>query len=185
MKINTRILILIKTLVLPIVFITACVEFEQVSPIPEIKYQDFELLDGFDTLGNPVKFAILEFNFIDGDADFGVYPEIASDTLKPDLEKFNLIMTIYDKIDGKYKLKTIWNKNTNNLDTLTLKQTIKYDPKLDRVGQNQTIKGNITAIVPLEKWQVLTDTFRIEFYIRDRALNKSNVEYSDDSFIEQ
>lgn len=184
MKTKQKIKILLQTLVLPAVFILSCVEFEPISPIPEVQYQDFELKDGFDTLGNPVKFALLEFNFIDGDADFGVYPEISTDTSYPDSIRFNLILNFYDKIDGIYKHKTFWNDTANRFDTLVLKLAILHDTKMDRVGQNKTVKGKITSNTQFTQWGELNDTFRIEFFIRDRALNKSNLDYSDDYIVE-
>lgn len=49
----------------------SCVEIEPVSPIPEITFKS--LTQGIDTSMNQVV-GILKFDFIDGDADIGIYP---------------------------------------------------------------------------------------------------------------
>lgn len=164
----------------------SCVEFEPVSVIPEISYINFEVIDAYDTLLNqPVKVGKLEFNFIDGDADFGVYYDIHTDTTLPDSFKFGLFIDYYEKIDGVYSIRyfTQLNKKTNELDTIPWHQWIAYNQKLDRAGQNKTVKGIIRSDIQIASAQNLIDTFRLEFYVRDRALNKSNVEYTDDYLI--
>lgn len=186
MRTKQKIKLLLQTLALSVVLIVSCVEFEPVSPIPEIKYVDFDFKEGIDTaLGNIVRFALLEFEFIDGDADFGIYQEVWEDPNETDSARFNLFMTVYDKIDGIYTPKLFWNDSTNKFDTLTLKQGILHDYRMDRVGQNKTVKGKITSNTQFTKWDELQDTFRIEFYILDRAQNKSNTEYTDDYFVDQ
>jgi hypothetical protein len=60
-----------------------------------------------------------------------------------------------------------------------LKYIIRYNEKLNRVGQNKTIKGEIKIniqyfIIPAQ------DTLRYEFYILDRAGNRSNTAYTSD-----
>ncbi len=57
--------------------------------------------------------------------------------------------------------------------TDTLKYQIRYNEKLDREGKNKTIKGEISLMI----YYFITpvhDTIRYDFYILDRAGNKSN-----------
>ena len=75
--------------------------------------------------------------------------------------------------------------DSNRFDTIPMHQWIRYDQKLDRVGQNKTVKGIIRSDIQIASHQDLKDTFRLEFYIRDRALNKSNIEYTIDYFIDE
>ena len=178
----------VMTILFIIATISACVKFEQVSPIPEISYIDFNVVDGYDTLlEQEVKIGQLEFNFVDGDADFGVYYEVHSDSSLPDSFKYGLFINFYDKIEGVYtqRLFTQLNRETNTFDTIPLHQFVAYNEKLNRVGQNKTVKGIIRSSIQIASPEDIKDTFRLEFYIRDRALNKSNIEYTDDYFIEQ
>jgi hypothetical protein len=53
------------------------------------------------------------------------------------------------------------------------------DTPLDRVGQNKTVKG----FIRIEMYFFVIpeyDTIRYDFYIVDRALNKSNIESTSD-----
>jgi len=171
----------ISSLLLASLFFISCVEFEQVSPIPEIKYVEFDMISGIDSvLGNEVKFAQIKFNFVDGDADFGVYRDVNLNTQLPDSIRYNLFLTLYDKVDGLYTPNQIWIDSTSSFEDFTLNYPIFHDSKLDRVGQNKTVKGVITSNTQITSWDHIADTFRIEFYVRDRALNKSNVEHTID-----
>lgn len=151
----------------------ACIETEPVSPVPEVTFTSIELVNIIDSsLGNPnLKGAILIFEFIDGDADFGVYEGVAADTTLPDSIRYNLFLSPFYKFDGTYFL---IEPDTNNPPPY---YSIFYNQKLDRVGQNKTVKGNITlTIVDLP----LYDTIKYDFHIRDRAGNKSNIESTAD-----
>lgn len=181
-KINS----LVKAFIALTILISSCIETEPVSVIPEISYISFDVVDAYDTLlEQPVKVGQLEFNFMDGDADFGVYYEVHTNPELPDSFKYGLFVDYFDKIDGTYikRYFTQWNVDSNRFDTLQLHQWIQYNQKLDRVGQNKTVKGIIRSDIQIASAENLKDTFRLEFYIRDRALNKSNVEHTIDYLI--
>ena len=151
----------------------ACIETEPVSPVPDVTFKSLELVNLIDTsLGNPdLKGAVLMFDFIDGDADFGVYESIAQDTNLPDSIRYNLFLSPYYKYDGIYYQVE---QDTNNPPPF---YSIFYNSKLDRVGQNKTVKGTITlTIIDIPPF----DTIRYDFYIRDRAGNNSNIESTSD-----
>ena len=150
-----------------------CIETEPVSPIPEITFTSIELVTIVDSsLGNPnLKGAVLEFDFIDGDADFGVYEGIAADTSLPDSIRYNLFLSPYYKMNGAYYF---IESDTNNPPPY---YSIFYNQKLDRVGQNRTVKGTITVtIIDIP----LYDTIKYDFFIRDRAGHNSNTESTTD-----
>lgn len=186
MKLSAKIKILVKLVVFILILLTSCVEFEPVSPIPQIEHVKTEILSD-SSLGNLIKVIKFEFSFIDGDADVGVYFEVHNNPNFPDSVRYGLFIDIFDKIDGDYQKRylTQFNDTTETFDTITLHKPLYYDSKLDRVGQNKTVKGIIRADIPIAKPSELQDTFRLEFFIRDRALNKSNLETTPDLFIEQ
>jgi hypothetical protein len=63
---------LIFSFILITIIVTACIETEPVSPVPEVAFESYDLLEAVDTLGNPLIIGKLEFSFVDGDADFGM-----------------------------------------------------------------------------------------------------------------
>jgi hypothetical protein len=163
----------------------ACVEFEPVSPVPSIEYKDLTFDIVYDTvLKTYLMKGLIEFNFIDGDADLGVYDEVHSDTLLPDSVKFGLFIDLYEKVNGDYFKRYIVQpiSDTPFIDTFLLHVLLPYDQKMDRVGQNKTIQGVIRAGIDFTQPADYKayDTMRLEFFIRDRALNKSNVEHTRD-----
>jgi len=153
-------------------FIIGCVETEPVSTIPEITFKNFELFVAYDTFQErDMLFGKLKFDFIDGNADIGLYYQ--EDTISWNENNYNVYLKPYEKVDSQYfKIPD---------DSLNLPPyfIIAHNDKLDRVGQNKTIKGSITINI---EYFILPpyDTIRYEFFIRDRDGNKSNVEVSSD-----
>ncbi len=166
-----RTVLIVGSIILCIDF--ACIETEPVSPVPEVTFKSIELVNIVDTsLDNPnLKGAILKFEFIDGDANFGVYESVASDTSLPDSLRYNLFLDPFYKVDGSYFRVEF---DTNYPPPY---YSIFYNQKLNRVGQNKTVKGTITLTITDIP---LYDTIKYDFYIRDRAGNNSNVESTTD-----
>lgn len=161
-----------------------CVEFDPVSPIPEIEYKDLTFGIGLDSLGNRQLQALVEFSFIDGDADLGVYDEVHSDTLLPDSVRYGIFIDMFEKVNDDYRKIHLIRlirpaQGVPYIDTFQLHTLLPYDEKMDRVGQNKAIQGIIRSGIVFYQ-PADYDTMRLEFYIRDRALNKSNVEYTRD-----
>lgn len=153
-----------------ILLLAACLKTEPVSPIPEISYQSMEIFYYYDSLlEQNLLVGELVFDFIDGDADLGIYAS-EMDTITWNEGNYNIFLIPYEKVDSLFFPVL--------QDTLNPPPwyTIQHDVKLDRVGQNQTIKGNISLIITdLPK----LDSMRYDFYIRDRAGNESNIESTD------
>jgi hypothetical protein len=147
-----------------IMFFAACEPLEKVSEVPEIQFKSFSLVE-IDTLDITIKAGELVFDFIDGNADFGIIQGRSGD------DTLNLFLLPYQKVDGAY----------DSIDAATYGRSyaILNDEHLVRVGQNKTIKGEI-------KLQIFYfidppfDTIRYDFYVLDRAGNKSNVENTTD-----
>jgi hypothetical protein len=154
----------------------ACVKTEPVSPVPEITFKSFELVDAIDTsLQNKYKMGILEFSFIDGDADIGMY-EVPNPDDAFDENNYNLFLIPYEKRDSTYYKIKIDTTDTTHPPPY---YTIMHDTKLDRAGQNKTIKGTIIVNIPYFTLPEY-DTMRYDFYIVDRVRNKSNIESTTD-----
>jgi hypothetical protein len=163
-------------------FFWGCPEIEQVSPIPEVNFQSLKFEEVYDTILDQVlTMGILEFDFIDGDADLGVYDEINNNISLPDSVRYGIFINFYEKIEGNY-IERFFVEEIDSfpyLDTLTFNQLFPYDEKLDRVGQNKIIKGIVRSGIVFPT-SLPFDTMRLEFYIRDRAIHKSNIEYTSD-----
>jgi hypothetical protein len=150
----------------------ACVETEPVSPIPGIGFESYELGHAYDSLLDQYRLVgRLEFSFIDGDADFGI--ETNFDTLADDLYNYNVFISAFQKIDTNY-IPVEFDTTYPPLNYRILRAT-----PLDRVGQNKTVKGFIRIDMPFAVIPEY-DTLRFDFYITDRAFNKSNVESTSD-----
>jgi hypothetical protein len=140
----------------------SCQKIESISEIPYIEFKSFDLKDTIDILGNEVKIGELVFKFEDGDGNIGVGQ---ADSLYPDTTNYNLFFTLFEKIDGQFQL----------VDEDDLETSLNYRiPYIENVGQNKTLKGEIK--VDFYYLLMLYDTIKYEFYILDRADNKSNVE---------
>ncbi len=158
------------SLLVTVMLSIACEPPEKISPVPEISFKSFTLADYIDSLGNNSKLGTLKFDFIDGDADIGSFladTETTEESLK---DKYNVFLIPFEKLPGGYY---------DSVEAEPLKYIIRYNEKLSRVGQNKTIKGEIKIsiqyfIIPVQ------DTLRYEFYILDRARNKSNTAYTSD-----
>jgi hypothetical protein len=119
-----------------------------------------------------MKTATLIFSFIDGNGDLGVRNIYSTDTL-------SRIYVIWQqkKDDGSYE-----DYEFNNGEVVQTLE-ISYDKdKMDRdEAHNKILKGTIET-----KWNAPSglsagmDTVRLEYYIMDRALNRSNTEYTPD-----
>jgi hypothetical protein len=135
---------------------------------PQIDFLQFVLTDTVDdpSLGNKVKNCKLRFDLIDGDGDIGLNPE---DTIGVDID------TVYRNnfLSVLYQVK--------NSDTLTVDSLNGYNfriPDIQPVGQNKTIQAVVEIDMQFNYYKdtLLYDSVIFEFFIIDRALNKSNIE---------
>jgi hypothetical protein len=149
----------------------ACEKPEPVSPIPNVSFNSLEVFVGYDTsLNQYLVVGQLDFDFIDGDADFGIYPEYV-DTVSWNEDNYNVFLIPYQKVDTSYIAIELDHSKPPPY------YTIWHNTKLDRLGQNKTVKGTITIkIFPLPDY----DTIRYDFYITDRAGHHSNTESTTD-----
>lgn len=134
----------------------SCEETESYSEIPEIAFTKYRVYDTSYSSGFNQRNVAIYFTFVDGDGDIG-------DTTQG---RNNLIFSRFEQRNGEFI----------NVDTLladTIQFRIPFDQVMLREGQNKTIKGSVK--VDLSELIINYDTIKYEFYIKDRAGNKSNV----------
>ncbi len=109
------------------------------------------------------KKGILEFSFTDGDGDIGLN---SWDTVYP--YDFNLFITYFEKQNGEFKeVPIIVNGDTTIQDARI--------PILNTSGEGKSLKGKIEIELFINNPRSNFDTIRYDAYIKDRALNESNV----------
>lgn len=146
--------------VITAVFLNACVEKEQYPLKPVIKYVGF-LTDttklGYDSLGYVL------ISFTDGDGDIGLD---STDTSEPYL--YNYYFTFKQMKNGVLQAVELPDTNINFNSRI---------PYLTPTGNNKNISGEIMRTLELYlAWPFLSsDTIGFEVFIKDRALNISNV----------
>jgi len=152
---------------------TGCPEIQTLPDTPRIEFDSFTLSEKTDDLGNKILLGELVFNFEDGDGDIGM---AAVDSIAPDdSSQYNLFLTMYKKINMQY-IKV----GKDELGEPLFYRIPYIEP---REGQNKTLQGNIK--IDFEYLTINYDTIRYEFYMYDRARNKSNTETTTDiSFTE-
>jgi hypothetical protein len=133
----------------------------QLPAVPHIEFTNFTIFDTTDILGNKSKGGRLRFHFEDGDGDLGL--NAPSDSM---MDSTNLFFTLRRK-KGGVMLPTP--------DNDPLKPSSYRIPFMERLGQNKILKGTI-SVTFLYLFYSPADTIRYVFYIKDRALNVSNVD---------
>ena len=158
-----------------VIAMAGCIKTEPVSSVPEITFKSLTLFEKYDSsLDTKIFTAELIFSFIDGDADIAIPYSPALDTILPDSARFNIFLYPFEKVDNYYvpiipdtslHLPPPFYRITNN-------------DKFTRTGQNKTLKGEIT--IDMVDLPIGYDTIRYEFYMKDAAGHKSNVEVTSD-----
>jgi hypothetical protein len=138
----------------------SCKKVEQLPAAPHIEFTSFTIFDTTDILGNNSKGGRLKFQFEDGDGDLGL--NVPTDTLA---DSTNLFFTLFRKEGGVMVAAP---------DNDPLKPSSYRIPYMERLGQNKILKGTI-SVTFLYLFYSPSDTIRYDFYIKDRALNESNV----------
>ena len=151
----------------------SCNPIQSYSDIPEIHFKSLVFEDRMNTLGDPIKNTpVLTFSFIDGDGDLGVRPI--------DMQSGDRVSRIYYTWYQKLPDRTYVQHQFPDT-TFTQSSEIPYEEVMNKDNaQNKTLKGSIEIVLSMPINTQGVDTMRIEFFIVDRARNKSNVEYTPD-----
>jgi len=153
----------------------SCEPIQSVSEIPEIHFKQLIFEDRTDDLDETFKTAVLIFSFIDGDGDIGVRPQD-----KPIDRVSKIHYTWYAKLsDNTYEAYKFPN------DSISISTNITYGSVMDKSeAQNKVLKGSIKIELSTPEKPKGIDMMRVEFYIVDRARNKSNVDQTPDFSIQ-
>jgi hypothetical protein len=140
--------------------LSGCVKEENYPNEPQIKFVSYtNVFEG----GQYAVKGILEISFTDGDGDIGLNPGedyYPYDTGGP--YYYNYVITYFEKQNGVFKL----------ID-LNPPFSIRI-PVLNKEFPGKPIKGIISDTLELDP-RPLFDTIKLEAFIYDRKLNKSNV----------
>jgi hypothetical protein len=140
--------------------LNSCKKIERLPAVPHIEFTSFTIFDTTDILGNVSKGGRLRFHFEDGDGDMGLNAPIGVQT-----DSTNLFFTLFRKKGGTMSPAP---------DNDPLKPSAYRIPYMERLGQNKILKGTI-SVTFLYLFFNNTDTIRYDFFVKDRALNVSNV----------
>ncbi len=161
--------------ILIILLFNSCLKIEKYSEIPEIHFEDFQLYEATDILGNKVLKGVLRFSFVDGDGNIGTYYNGVAYRDSLWKYEYDFFLTRYNKINGVYFLDTAQNPLTGKLDTLYDHVNIPY---IEKTGQNKLLMGEI--IIEDDFVIIKHDTIRYEYFLVDRDDNQSNVDFTPD-----
>jgi hypothetical protein len=135
-------------IIISFLILDSCQKVQQLSAVPHIEYNS--------------KGGRLKFHFEDGDGDLGLNAPTATGD---QTDSTNLFFTLFRK-EGGVMLPAP--------DNDPLKPSAYRIPYMERLGQNKIMKGTI-SVTFLYLFYSPGDTIRYDFYIKDRALNESNV----------
>ena len=156
-------------LLILILLTVSCFKLESYPPVPAIEYIGFKIIDSTDILENPVLYGELHFSFVDGDGDLGFYQPAGVE--EEDIAK-TVFITPFIKTNGVF---------VQDTPIVPLNFRIPY---FETGGNNKTLKGEI-IVRDINYYPPFNgDTLKYQFYIVDRAGNKSNVEETDVMIIE-
>ncbi len=145
---------------LSLITLGSCTKIEHLSPIPSISFTSFTIFDTTDILGNESKAGRLKFHFEDGDGDIGLKVPSGGTA-----DSTNLFFTLYRKTDGVME--------PADEDDPLYPSSYRI-PYMVRLGQNKILRGTI-SVTFLYLFYLPTDTISYDFYLKDRALNESNL----------
>jgi len=153
----------------------SCEPPQSYSEIPEIHFKSLVFEERIDhpILQNLVKYAVLTFSFVDGNGDIGVN--------QWDVDKVSRIhYTWYQKLPN-----STYEQHQFPDSSFTRSSEIPYEDVMNKDdAHNKTLKGTIEIAFSAPTNIQDVDTMRIEFFIVDRARNKSNVDYTLDFSIQ-
>ena len=155
-----------KTFFLPFILIvmilSSCQKQETFSEIPLISFVNFEKIVDGSGIDNQGKLTI---HFQDGDGDLGLNEsDISAPFDTSSIYYYNFFIDYYKKQNGEFVL----------LEQLDETRHARFPRLSDALPES--IEGDISVVLYINTYDYTTiyDTLRLECYIVDRALHKSN-----------
>jgi hypothetical protein len=155
-------------LILMCIAIYACEEIRSYPDEPEITSKSYSLTMSEDGLGNKAYLLEFSFDFVDGDGDLSC-PE------SPFRGGDSNDTTTYSKLFWKYfvKVNGVYELFVSTDTALKDRYFLPWEDFMLREGQNKTLKGTITQKVRFYTHPF--DTFKLEYYVKDKAYHQSNI----------
>jgi hypothetical protein len=147
-----------------VVFLCACKEPKRYSIIPEIKFLGFERINQTDGL--------LHFYFQDGDGDFGLNGDDTYPPFDPSsVFYYNFFCAYYEKQNDVFVFIDSIEARPGVIEPFLLNARI---PRVSPLPE-ESVHGEI--FIEMQPYRDISeyDTVKLEFYIVDRKLHKSNV----------
>ena len=157
---------LVITLFMSLIMFYGCRKYDNYPIVPHI---DFDFIKIYpDSLGVD-QTGVIGLSFTDGDGDIGLTAD-----QNTGVYQFNLFIKYFEKQKGVFKeiILTTPNSLTGKPDTLWFNGRIPY---ITPEGKVKAISGEITDTLFVNNFVSPYDTIKYQIYIKDRALNKSNV----------
>lgn len=167
-----------------ITLLIACRKEEEQSPIPRVEFQSF--IKYSDTAGRDTAVDFV-FTLVDGDGDIGFRENEFNTACGAD--NSNLYLAYEEKSGTTYRPRKIWLEVvevTPACDTLVYFDSVqvKFNQRMQYIepaSNRRSIEATVTYRMDyVSALILLSKTGRFEFFIRDRANNKSNIAYSGD-----
>ena len=161
--------------------VTSCREEPNYSDIPEIT---FDRVDQYTYTKNGVTFdsLVVAIDFQDGDGNLGLSRGEGGTQTGPDFESpFNPGSPYYDNFIANLQI-----KRGGTYENTFINFNGRF-PRLSSDSKSEALEGEIRYSITdfTTESYPSRDTIRFEIYIYDRALNKSNVVYTDDIILFQ
>lgn len=155
------------TIITLIVFLISCKKSKEEYPIePVLEFKSFDALNKYE--------AFMVVKFTDGDGDIGLK---SSDTTgiydKSTPYYYNLyIKTYYKGNDGTFKDTSIYDLQTNTIDTGLIKQRVQF---VEKTNKEDYLKGEFEITLNGYRQLASHKTIKYKIYFYDRALHQSKI----------
>lgn len=173
--------------VFSLVVLGACTKEDKYSEIPSVTFDRF--IKYSDAAGKDTAVDFL-FTLRDGDGNIGFRENEFDNSCGAD--NFNLYLAYEEKIGTTYRPKKLWLQVvevTTACDTLVYFDSVqvKFNQRMQSIepaGNTKSIEAEVRYRMDFASALILlSNAGRFEFYIRDRAGNKSAKAYSSDLFL--
>lgn len=144
-----------------------CARDKKFPVIPFVEIEKYTLVGANVDPSTLNEHLALRFYFTDGDGNIGLEDNQTQPPFCNTCDHYyNLYVNVYSKINGVFVLNYPYNSRIKNLTP---------------GGQNLSLEGHMDYKIDIANR--LSDTIMVDFYLEDRALNKSNLERTPELYV--
>jgi hypothetical protein len=144
-----------------------CEKSKQFPDVPYVEIRTYNLVAANVDPQALNEHLALNFYFTDGDGNIGLEDNQKQPPFCDTCDHYyNLYVNVYSKINGVFVLNYPYNARIKNL-----------TPN----GQNQSLEGTMDYKIDIANR--LSDTIKVDFYLEDRDLNKSNIDFTPELYV--